>query len=381
MKTALEEYARLEAPARYYDGLSPRVEPVVVGFGARTLVIYGRANADGDTALAHWPLATLKAIGGRGAGEMTLSPSHDAEERVVLDDPVMMKAIERVCRDLYRRPVSGRKLGVAGLWGLGAVGSVVLLIFYIIPALAVQLAPMIPYEREKALGDAVAGYVASFFSDAEDEEAAYCRHPEGLAALQRMTERIEDHANLPLPIQVDVLDNGLVNALAMPGGRIFLLRGLIDKAQSPEEVTAVLAHEMAHVVYRDPTVGVLRAAGTAGIFSVVLGDIFGAGIIAAAGEALLNANYQREVEDRADEEALRILADAGLPSAPFSQFFLRLRAEYGESSAVMSYFSTHPSHTARAERAAAADTVGETFTPALSDRDWVALQNICATTG
>ncbi|MEM9764082.1 MAG: M48 family metalloprotease, partial [Pseudomonadota bacterium] len=235
MRTALEEYARLEAPARYYDGKSPRVEPVVVGFGARTLIIYGRANADGDTALAHWPLASLKAIGGRGSAEMTLSPSHDAEERVVLDDPVMMKAIEKVCRDLYRRPVSGRKLGVASLWGLGAVGSVLLLIFYIIPALAVQLAPMIPYEREKALGDAVAGYIAQFFADAETEEEALCRQPEGVAALERMIERLEVHADLPLPIQVDVFDHELVNALAMPGGRIFLFRGLINKATTPEE--------------------------------------------------------------------------------------------------------------------------------------------------
>ncbi|MEM7498103.1 MAG: M48 family metallopeptidase [Pseudomonadota bacterium] len=377
MKTALEEYARLEAPARYYDGRSPRVEPVVVGFGARTLVIYGKANADGDTALAHWPLASLKALGGRGSGEMTLSPSHDAEERVVLDDPLMMQAITKVCPDLYRRPVSGKKLGIAGLWGMGAVGSVVLLIFYIIPALAVQLAPMIPYERERALGDAVAGYVAQVFAGAEDEDDGICRNPDGLAALERMTARIEAEADLPFAIQVDVLDHELVNAMAMPGGRIFMFRGLIEKAESPEEVAGVLAHEIGHVVYRDPTVGVLRAAGTAGIFSVVLGDIFGAGILAAAGEAMLNASYQREVEARADREALKMLAAAELPSAPFSQFFLRLREEYGDTSAVMAYFASHPSHRERAERAAGADTVGRTFDPVLSDRDWVALQNIC----
>ncbi|MEL7172989.1 MAG: M48 family metallopeptidase, partial [Pseudomonadota bacterium] len=161
----------------------------------------------------------------------------------------------------------------------------------------------------------------------------------------------------------------------------FLFRGLINKATTPEEVAGVLAHEMGHVIHRDPTVGVLRAAGTAGIFSVVLGDIFGAGILAAAGEAMLNADYQREVETRADQEALKMLAAAGLPSQPFSAFFLRLREEYGDTSAVMAYFASHPSHKERADRAAGADTVGNTFEPVLSDRDWVALQNICATTG
>ncbi|MEM6945793.1 MAG: M48 family metallopeptidase [Pseudomonadota bacterium] len=378
MTTALDEFARLEAPGRYYDGRSPRMEPVIVGFGARTLIIYGRANADGDTAMAHWPLASLKALNGRGAGEMTLVPSHDAEERLVLDDPVMMRAIQRVCRDLYRRPVSGRKLGIAGLWGAGAIGSVLLLIFYIIPALAVQLAPMIPLERERALGDAVAGYVARLMGAAGDgDDDGLCSSEDGDVALAEMTERLEAAADLPYEIRVDVLDHELVNAIAMPGGRIFLFRGLIEKAESPEEVAGVLAHEMGHIVHRDPTTGVLRAAGTAGIFSVVLGDIFGAGILAAAGEAMLNASYQREVEGRADVTALEMLAEAGLPSRPFAKFFIRLRDEYGDSSAVMAYFSSHPSLSGRAERAEGANTVGETFNPVLSDRDWVALQSIC----
>ncbi|MEM6679003.1 MAG: M48 family metallopeptidase [Pseudomonadota bacterium] len=378
MVTALEEYARLEAPARYFDGRSAQMEPVILGFGKRTLVIYGRANAEGDTALAHWPLASLRAVGGRGAAELTLEPAADADERVVLDDPVMIHAIERVCPGLYKRPVASRGLRVAALWGMGAITSVVVIVFFLIPALATQLAPLIPPERERAIGDAVATQVARLFGAADGEgDDGICRSEAGDAALARLTTRLEAHTTLPYPIQVDVLDQELVNALAMPGGRIFLFRGLIEKAENPEEVAGVLAHEMAHIVYRDPTTGVLRTAGTAGIFSLVLGDIFGAGVIAAVGEAMLNASYQRDAEARADREALAMLSSAGLPSRPFAGFFERIRAEYGDTPAVMKYFASHPALSGRAERAAAANTVTGRFEPALSDRDWVALQNIC----
>ncbi|MEL6338178.1 MAG: M48 family metallopeptidase, partial [Pseudomonadota bacterium] len=153
-----------------------------------------------------------------------------------------------------------------------------------------------------------------------------------------MTDRLQAHASLPYEIQVDVLDHSLVNAIAMPGGRIFLFRGLIDNAETPEEVAGVLAHEIGHIVHRDPTTGVLRTAGTAGMFSMILGDIFGAGIIAAAGEAALNASYQREAEARADDVALQILADAGLPSRPFAMFFIRLRERYGDTPRFLAYF-------------------------------------------
>lgn len=374
--TALSQYAKLEAMGRYFDGRSARAHDVIIGFGTRTLTIFDTR----DVALAHWPLGALRAQSARGADEMVVVPGDGAEERLTLDDALMKEALTKVCPDLYRRARSPRGVKLAGVWSLGALASVVVIVFYLIPALAVNLAPLIPPDRERALGDAVAKQVTFLLGTSDEENRGFCQGEEGRAALDRMRDRLTGSLELPLPLQIDVLNHPLVNAVAMPGGRIILFRGLIDKADTPEEVAGVLAHEIGHVVHRDPTVGVLRTAGTAGIFSMLLGDLVGAGIIAAAGEQALNASYQREAEARADRTALELLAEADLPSVPFAMFFERMREEYGDTPLVLKYFASHPGLAGRAEGARASDTIaGRTFDPVLTDRDWVALQGICGT--
>jgi Zn-dependent protease with chaperone function len=214
---------------------------------------------------------------------------------------------------------------------------------------------------------------------AGDRKPQLCENDAGRAALDRMATRLNPNPELPYPLRVDVIDHGLVNAAALPGGRILLFRGLIDAAGNPEEVAGVLAHEIGHVVYRDPTREALRAAGTAGILGLLLGDIFGASIVVVASDAVLNASYQREAEVRADETAYRLLAAAELPSRPFADFFLKMREKYGETPEFLKLVASHPGLEIRAQHAAEADRIGDgPYEPVLSDRDWIALRGICS---
>jgi predicted Zn-dependent protease len=103
----------------------------------------------------------------------------------------------------------------------------------------------------------------------------------------------------------------MVNAFALPGGHIIVMRGLIEMAQTPEHLAAVLAHELGHVAQRDPILQALRAAGTAGLLSLVLGDATGGTVLALAGETLISAKNSRAVEARADDFALAQLAAGG----------------------------------------------------------------------
>ncbi len=290
----------------------------------------------------------------------------------------MIAAIGKVCAGLYHRPVNKRGLKRAAVWGIAAVASVLVILLVLVPALADRLAEFVPPEREVALGDAVAGQVGDLLRKDNGEAPAVCSAPEGAAALEQMTGRLTPAEGLPYPLRVSVLDHPMINAVALPGGRILIFRGLIDAANSPEEVAGVLAHEIGHVVHRDPVRGVLRAAGTAGIVGVLLGDVFGATVIAAASDAVLNASHQREAEQKADEAAYGMLREAGLPSRQFAGFFSRLKDRQGGTGGPLRYLASHPDLGGRAERAAAADTIGEgPFTPVLNDRDWIALQNIC----
>ena len=65
-----------------------------------------------------------------------------------------------------------------------------------------------------------------------------------------MVARLDADARLPYPLRVSVLDHGMANALAVPGGRILIFRGLLEAADNPEEVAGVLAHEIGHVAAR-----------------------------------------------------------------------------------------------------------------------------------
>jgi Zn-dependent protease with chaperone function len=372
--TALTKYAKLEAEARYFDGESAHPREVVLCFGERSLVIMGFD----DVVIAHWPLASLRAIGQRKDSAVQLVPQRDSDERLMLSDRQMLNAIGAVCPDLYHRPVDRKGVRRALLWAGGAVTSLALIVFVLLPALAGQLAQLIPPEREQQLGDAVVDQLQTLLSLVGDERPGICDTSSGVAALDQMVTRLAADGRLPYPLRVGVIDHGMINAMAVPGGRILLFRGLLEAASSPEEVAGILAHEVGHVVHHDPTREALRAAGTAGILGLLLGDVFGAGIVVVATDAVINASYQREAEIRADEIAYDLLAKAELPSQPFAGFFIKMKKKYGEMDGILKLIASHPGLDGRAQRAAAADRIGEaTYEPVLNDQEWIALRGIC----
>ena len=372
--TALAQYITLEAEARYFNGESAQPRNVVISFRERSLVIMGFD----EEVLAHWPLASLRALGLRGDSAMQLVPHPDSDERIVLSDRPMLKAIAKVCPGLYHRKVDRKGVGRALAWAGGAVASMALIVFVLLPALAGQLALMIPPESEKQLGDAIVEQIQSGLELMTGRRPEICDYPRGQEALQRMVDRLGTEMGLPYPLRVGVIDHGMVNAFAVPGGRIVFMRGLLQAADSPEEVAGILAHEIGHVVNHDPTREALRAAGTAGILGLLLGDVFGAGIVVVASDALINASYGRDAETNADETAYALLAKAELPSQPLANFFTKLRKEYGDMDGVLKLFASHPGLGRRAVRAAAADRIGAgTYEPVLSDQDWIALRGIC----
>ncbi len=374
--TALEKYARLEAAARYFDGRSGRPREVMVSFGERSLVILGFD----DAAVAHWPLATLKAVSDRGDATLQVAPDLESEERLVTQDREMIRAIEAVCPGLRHRPADRTGIRRAALWSGAAFGAVLLLVFVILPGLAERLAPLIPPEQERQLGNAVVIQMSELLGFRSDG-VGFCRAEAGEAALAQMAARLDAVVDLPAELAVAVMDHNMTNAFAAPGGRVVLFRGLIEGAESPEEVAGVLAHELGHVLHRDPTVVLLRSAGTAGILGMMVGDVFGATIVVAGSEALLNARYRREVEARADRVAIEMLERAGLPSLPFAAFFRRLAEQYGGDPGVLGYLASHPALDSRVRAATEGDTVGsERYDPALDDAAWLQLREICAAT-
>lgn len=373
----------LPSPARYYDGTSAarRDVRVMLAEGGGALTILGGAEGMRED----WPLPMLRALPGQAVpGQLVLTlyqPQNTRDAmplspaRLTIRDPELIAALRARCPRLMRRErrprATGRILKRGGL----AVGAVALMLFVILPRMADTLATLLPIEREVAFGRAVVSQIEMALG-AADLGALDCDAPAGRDALDLMVARLSDGTDLSYDLQIKVLNHPMVNAFAAPGGHVVLMRGLLDEASGPDAVAAVLAHEIGHVEARDATRHALRAAGSAGLLSMVMGDVTGGAAAVFLGEQVLQASYTREAETEADLFALGMLGRAGVSSQGMADFFDGLAEEEGDI-ALPGYLSSHPVSAARADRAAAHADGQSGTQPILDAAAWQDLQSIC----
>jgi beta-barrel assembly-enhancing protease len=151
-----------------------------------------------------------------------------------------------------------------------------------------------------------------------------------------------------------VIRNRTVNAFALPGGNIVLHSGLLRYAESPEEVAAVLAHEIGHSEEGHIMQKLIKEVGFSVLFSAITGgDI---GVFSDIGRRFVTTRFDREYELEADNFALGLMEDAGVNPRYLAVFFHRLSEEDGNIMDRIDFLSTHPSHDARRQNALAYET-------------------------
>jgi predicted Zn-dependent protease len=358
--------------ADFFDGETAVVRRVAVALEPAALVVTPPEGAP-----LRWPLPDLRAIADQASPRtLVLTSTTHPLARLHLADPVLRQRIEAGAPFLRRsQPVRGR--GRVAAWAAAAVASVALIIFVLVPTMADQLAGILPPEGEKALGDATLDQIRSALAETGLDGLAACEAPAGRAALDRLTGRITKGVDLPYALTVSVLDHEMVNAFALPGGHVVFFRGLLEAAETPEEVAAVFAHELGHVVARDPARGALRTAGSIGVLGLLFGDFAGGAAVLFLVERLIEASYSQGAEAAADTFAHDRLRATDLPPAALATFFKRLRAEHGDAEGIVAHFLSHP---ALGDRIARAQTAGRgqgPTRPALTRAEWAALRAIC----
>ncbi|UWQ05121.1 M48 family metallopeptidase [Aliiroseovarius crassostreae] len=327
-----------------------------------------------------WPWAELRALRDQADRDgLVLFCKGDLVSRLFLRDAELVGHVRRSAPALGRRATK-LPLGRLALWASGAVASVAAIIFVLVPLMAAQLAEILPPDGEKALGDSTLAQIREVLGEA-DLEVRTCQGPEGQAALAGLRDRLLPEEALPYPVDIHVFDHDLVNAFALPGGHVILFRGLIDEARNPDEVTAVLAHEIGHVVNRDPTRDALRSAGSIGVLGLLFGDFAGGTIVLFMANQLINASYSQAAETAADEYAHQVLTREGISPAALGSFFERLKEEYGDAEGLMAHLSSHPQLEKRILAAGAAVAADTQYTPSLTPEEWRGLQAICREEG
>ena len=156
------------------------------------------------------------------------------------------------------------------------------------------------------------------------------------------------------PYSFAVADYREVNAFSLPGGPVWINRGVLQVATNESQAAGVLAHEIAHIARRhaaDQLTQVMVTNWGLGLLGAVLGNTGGASAAQIAARFLANGvvlKFSRDDERDADQVGLQILQRAGWDPRGMVELFQALeRTSARNSAAVEVFFSTHPAPTDR----------------------------------
>jgi Zn-dependent protease with chaperone function len=358
----VHDFRPASQPAVFFDGQTNRRRIVELYF-ADTLEI-----VEDGAPLATWHYANMRLVDAP-AGIMRLWCTEAPPlARLELRDPAARSNVERLCPALTgpggAQPISVPRIAA---WSLAAAAVIVMIIWFGVPFAADQLAEVLPASWERPLGEAMDRQVHALFP------GPACTGTDGQHALTRLVDTLQSAAHLRIPPHAMVLRSSTPNAFALPGGRVYILSGLLGRARSPDELAGVLAHEFGHVSHRDGVRRLIRNGGTGFLVGLLFGDISGAGAALFAARTLLDDAYARDVEADADGFAIAVMHRLGRPTAPLGELLLRI-ARPGEAD--LSLLRDHPLTPDRARRLAEADAAP--IGPALLEpEEWLVLRTIC----
>lgn len=341
--------------ATYVDGVSAARRKVRASVGENGIAL---AKAEGGylTTWGYHEISVLKDEGARGP----LRLARDLA-RLTVDAPDFPAALYAAAPRLrpHTLPNRLRRALAAIAVSIGAVAA----LWLALPWLTEGVVALIPTAAEERLGDREIVDLRIILGEP-------CGAAAGQAALDRLMDRLTAHAALPFRPKVAVESVEIVNAFALPGGRIVVLRGLLDEAKSADELAGVLAHELTHAWKRHPLRHQMASAGIGVLAEMVLGY----SSTGDFGAFMAELTYSRAEESEADAGALVLLREADISSAGLADFFERL--SHGAEASIPAYLSNHPTPADRFAAVRAGAVQGTT--PALTPADWSALKRICA---
>lgn len=206
-----------------------------------------------------------------------------------------------------------------------------------------------PVAWEKVLKERIVKYLANDSRTMDD--------PTVLAAIDSIKTRLLAHErDTTYSVDIMVVESETVNAVTFPGGLIVVFTPLIRLTDSPEELAAVIAHELGHVAHRDPLKQMAREVGVSAVLSMLNGGK-AMPMVESMIKDFLDVQYTREQEKAADDYAFGLLSRSNISPGYFAVFMEKLApdsSDTGTAGRAADYFSTHPNVKSRIADAKAA---------------------------
>ncbi|OYQ36421.1 hypothetical protein CHU95_04100 [Niveispirillum lacus] len=358
--------------ASYEDRQTGRAIPVRLTFLEQWLVI----DREDGRELDRWSWRDVAPIPGDFPdGRLRVGLAADAHAVLVLDDPDALLRCAHATgmpQPAQQQHRVRRELPLA-VWLVGAVLSVLLLVEFVIPAMAGMLAPMVPTSWQARIGDQVQTLATALLTRKGGNDR--CDAPDGVAALKKLADRLPPVAGTT---RLHIIDSDLPNAFALPGGHVSVTTALMDRADGPEAILGVLAHEMGHLHHGHSMERVMRYGLSSALISMVVGDI-GGGALAVGVSQMVESEFSQDQERQADAYAIDALAQARVSPLPLARLFETIRTEHPEADGTLAeWMGSHPTLSERIatlQRAGGGQTAGAVLEAA----EWQALKNICQT--
>ncbi len=292
----------------------------------------GYREESGENHTARWGMNHLSAQFESFSGETLLRNTITGEE-LRITGPEAARLVkemqEEIARPWYRKKNAGYK-GRMLLFFSGFILVLILLYFLFVPMLSEKIAATVEPETERQLGDAV---WESMVQGMTEDTASSRLLNDFFSALDVESE---------YRIRIAVVKDNVVNAFALPGGRIVVYTALLDKMRSYPELAALLSHEFTHVNNRHATKSIFRRLGSKVFLSLLLGRMGSVtSVLVNHADDLKSLNYSRQLEKEADLNGLSILTERKIDPQGFTELFRHLKSA-SPSSALPEFLASHP---------------------------------------
>jgi beta-barrel assembly-enhancing protease len=222
----------------------------------------------------------------------------------------------------------------------------------------------VSYKQEEELGELFKDMIWDEYPTVKDNAAD--------SALKVITDRlIKALDTTHYRYEFTIIKNPQINAFTIPGGNIYVFSELMKVAETPEEVAAVLAHEIGHAENRHVVTKLMQELSITAIVGILSGG--DPSVLTQVLKSIIGNSFSRQQEEEADKFAMELLEKAGISPKSLARFFERLKEKDLDYDQSLEILMTHPHNDKRIEQVRRYKTKND-FKPVPFEIDWSRVQ-------